>query len=129
MTEQLEALVGMHDPTMCRIITRLLQTRGYNVTTVSTILEMRAAMNPQDNAPAKEYAHYHMDVNLGVPFGTDLSPAQEVYDRVRDRVEAGNATFMTQSGSQERVDAALEQSLPCKISLDIPSYLNTLNAT
>jgi len=102
---QRTVLVGFHSGVEFQ--EEYLRSLGYDVTPVTTLEEMLTHMRD------RSFDGYFMDLNLGHPDTTDVSPAEEVYKKVKDRVERGEAKFLGLSGNYRAVRKAEEKDIPC----------------
>ena len=108
----LTALLGIHDKTLLGTFTYMLQSYGYSVTQAPTPEGMiRLAEQNQHYA-------YIMDLNLGKPGSSDITPAVNVYNPIRSRVETGEAKFVGISSNLDAVDAAKKQGIPAFYKTD-----------
>ena len=105
MTE-LTALLGIHDGSLFKLYDYMLRSSRFSVTKAVTPEEIiRLAEQNQHYA-------YIMDLNFGKPGSRAITPAIQVYNKVRSRVDAGEAIFAGVSGDPDIVKAAKQQGIP-----------------
>jgi len=66
----------------------------------------------------KEYKIYIMDLNLGKPMSEDITPAVEIYNLIKSRVERGLAKFIAISGDWMVVESAQKRGIPAEVKGD-----------
>lgn len=106
-TNTRRALVGLHNPRVAQVASRMLKVRGYSVDSVGDDYEQMKAKAREDG-----YELYTMDLNLGNPGNEDITPGEEIFNLVRDRVEQGLAKFVGISGHTKNVDKAKQKGIP-----------------
>ena len=103
---ELIALLGFHDRGLCSQYSGLFQDHGYQVDLVPSYEAMLAKIRQ------RYYRIIFMDLNLGSPASSDITPAVRVYEAVRDRIESQKAKFLGISGNTDAVKAAEERGIP-----------------
>ena len=117
----LTALVGLHEPMIEKFVRFAFSKRNYAVTSTSSPDEMLRL------AQASPYSCYLMDLNLGTAESDDVTPAVEVYELVRARVEKGEAHFIGITGLPKIVDAGLAKGIPSAIKpFNVRSWLEEI---
>jgi DNA-binding NarL/FixJ family response regulator len=111
-------VLACHHPDLEEALELLLEEYG-KVTRVSGYDELR------ERAHQEEFDTYFMDLNYGTPGATDISPAREIYQIVRERVERGQTTFIGFSFSQPTQEAARQEGIPAYDTSDL-TQLSTL---
>ena len=111
MTE-LTALLGIHDEILLETFKDMLEYYGYSVTKAPTPEEMIRLAEQN-----RYYAHI-MDLNLGKPGSSDVTPSVNVYRIVKSRVDAGEAKFIGISGDLTAVDMVQKQGVPAFYKAD-----------
>lgn len=119
----LTAIVGVHDSRIGPWFQMLLNARGYDVTVVGTMDDMRRLVGD------KEHQVYMMDLNLGFSGIEDISPATEIYDMVRTRVEQKHAVFLGFSYNRITVENAHKADIPACLTdeLNPPNHDKNLD--
>ncbi len=120
MPSKKRLLVGLHNSSTLYAFTRCFKI-DYDVDGVRTLEEMR------QKAQTEQHDVYCMDLNLGCPNSLDISPAEEIFLLVQDRVEKGLAHFLGISGNDETVRLALAKGIPSLDSAD-PEVIETLHS-
>ncbi len=116
------ALIGLHGGRdLVKAIVSRFQAKGYSVDIT------RDAEKMLDYAKGKTYDRYFMDLNLGNSNSPDVTPAINVYDVVRERVESSEAKFVGISGNSDAVTTAQKRGIPayqCLADFNLNDFLD-----
>ena len=117
--EDLTALIGLHNGSFLDTCREFLERFGYKVDVVSYSEEMI------EMASRNSYQRILMDLNLGSPGSVDITPAVEVYNLVKSRVESRATKFIGISGNDVTIEAAVTQGIPAedKLTFSIVKFL------
>ncbi len=110
---QKRLLLGIHSISMQDVIKQSAEREGYNVDKTMRPEEML------EQSRKGEHDVYLMDLNLGYPGSENITPAINVYDAVRKRVEKGEARFLGISNTYDAVTRAKEKNIPCESSMSV----------
>jgi len=113
-----KALFGLHNEVVYESFSRMAKKMGE-----LTVDRARDQNEMLEKAQSETYQVYLMDLNLGSPASEDITPAREVYNLVRQRVENGEAKFLAISGIPEPVDSARAEGIPAENKTDFPSII------
>ncbi|MBD3313581.1 hypothetical protein GF345_04000 [Candidatus Woesearchaeota archaeon] len=118
------AVFGLHDKDLMRVYTKIFSSPrlDYKVIPATDIEAMKAVVEGLGD----KVSYILMDVNLGCPNGDDPASCLEIYNIVRDRVDAGDAYFHAVSASLSAVKNAVEAGIPEEYVHDKPCSLEEL---
>lgn len=119
MTEK-KALIGFHNKALAELTCGNIKNRGYlpeKTHTPEGMIEL---------VTNNQYDFYLMDANLGKSGDLDISPAHQVYNLIKDRVENNEAIFLTVSQPSEVVKKAEQEGLPALNTSKLPFELDNL---
>ena len=107
MFDGLTALVGVHDKDSIPALDTAFQLCEHKVTVARTHEEMLRLAKEQ-------FTCYLMDLNFGSPNSPDVTPAEQVYDLVKERVGSGRSVFMGISNNMQAVALARTKGIPAE---------------
>ena len=111
------AIIGLHNFSSGEVLDRLLKSKGIETKVVMDMENMRKEI---DSNPNSDF--YFMDINLGKPNTEHVEPALEVYNRIKHRLEKGEAQFYGISSNQSALIKAVEVGIPKKYIFDKNDY-------
>lgn len=111
-------LIGLHDASVKKFTTFLLQSCGHAVTAVDN-LEAMLKLTKEHLQTETPFEVYLMDINLGNYGGLTYEPAEAVYQEIKSQLDDNRAVFIPISGSTEVVEL-------CQKELGIKAYLKNL---
>jgi len=117
MALEKKALVGLHgSPAIARSFIRLL-TSHFEVEQVYDVKTMLASCERSC------YGFYLMDLNFGIPGGSDITPAQRVYSLLQQQ-QVGDLErkFIGVSGAEDVVALAQQEGLPAILKTEFAEY-------
>ncbi len=104
--KKLYALVGLHPGQSTDFLASLLSSIGYASDFAETTEDMVSFCKN------KTYDLYLMELNLGNPNSLDITPAKQVYNMVKHKLEKGEGVFYGVSGNIDTVCNAEEAGIP-----------------
>ena len=107
MENKKTSIVAFHDPMGNENTSRLLKSYGFENKSVYSMEQMREVMN--SNEP---FDVYLMDVNLDHSNSTNIDSGLEVYCKIKDRLEKGQAKFFVISGNSQALEKAVQEGIP-----------------
>lgn len=115
-----KVIFGLHNPRLRGNYVLMAQNRGYEVTEVTNQADMARALSSGD------FKRYVMDLNLGSLGAKDISPALNVWNAVRQRIDGINVKFMAVSNNDETVELGANAGIPSSDTtrFDIRAFLS-----
>ncbi|MBT3835995.1 response regulator transcription factor [Candidatus Woesearchaeota archaeon] len=119
----MKVLVGLHDELIRKLAVRILKTKGYEATSVTTLDDMLSEIQAQNKEGG--YNAHIMDVNLGIWDGQTCEPAERVYNLIESKINQGKTSFMSVTGGNA-IHYAQAAGIPCIEKHDFLKYLRSL---
>jgi hypothetical protein len=118
-----KALISFHCPDRERNFTRFLDSIGWDVTSVPDLEGMLAELPESVSQPP--YGFIALDANLWTKERDDISPVVQVYTRLKSALEAGVATLVALSGTDDVLNIARQEGIYCLNKAEMGQFLKT----
>jgi hypothetical protein len=118
-----KALISFHCPDRERNFTSFLGRIGWDVTSVPGLEGVLDRL--PEGGLSSPYGFIALDANLMTKERDDISPVVQVYTRLKSALEAGVATLVALSGTDDVLNIARQEGIYCLNKAEMGQFLKT----